>query len=233
MDIVKLTTIISVIVQMLTGLVDIHAMTLSMLPTHAVVQQILNIEVFVQFVELIFYVWFIAFNVKPEAMAPIRYFDWVITTPTMLFTTTVFMKYKEYIETAQHSEPLTVKRFISEEKQNIIGIFFCNLCMLVFGYLGETSVIPKSIALIGGFIAFAGSFRIIYKDYASKSSHGRKLYVVLLFVWALYGVAFMLNTVAKNVAYNFLDIVSKNFFGLYLVYTIHNIKPQLQNGASS
>jgi len=223
MNIVILTTYISVIVQLITGLADVHALTLSMPTGHNVLKEILSIEFVIQLVELLFYVWFIVSAVKTKYMASIRYFDWVITTPTMLLTTIVFMKYTETLQNNK-KEDFSVGQFIHANKSNVISIFMCNLVMLVFGYLGETQCIPKTVAVIGGFLAFAGSFYVVYNEYARKSDHGKKLYVFLLIVWSLYGFAFMLNAVGKNVAYNFLDIIAKNFFGLYLVYVIYRVK---------
>jgi hypothetical protein len=42
------------------------------------------------------------------------------------------------------------------------------------------------------------------------------LFVAMFIVWALYGVAAVFPYKEKNVAYNVLDIVSKNFYGVFL-----------------
>ena len=39
-------------------------------------------------------------------------------------------------------------------------------------------------------------------------------------VWSLYGVAALMPADIKNISYNLLDIVAKNFYGLYLYYKI-------------
>ena len=90
--------------------------------------------------------------------------------------------------------------------------------MLLFGYLGELGVIDKYTATVSGFIGFAYAFNIIYTDYARKSKIGKKLFNFLVTVWGLYGVVYLLNDTLKNNAFNMLDIVAKNFFGLYLSF---------------
>ena len=49
---------------------------------------------------------------------------------------------------------------------------------------------------------------------------GEKLYKFLVSVWSMYGIAAMMPANIKNVSYNLLDIVSKNFYGLYIYYKI-------------
>jgi hypothetical protein len=39
-------------------------------------------------------------------------------------------------------------------------------------------------------------------------------------LWAMYGLAFLMPPVAKNLGYTALDIFSKNFFGIFLYYII-------------
>ena len=34
----------------------------------------------------------------------------------------------------------------------------------------------------------------------------------------MYGIAFLLNDVTKNNAINFLDLLAKNFFGIFLFF---------------
>jgi hypothetical protein len=39
-------------------------------------------------------------------------------------------------------------------------------------------------------------------------------------VWSLYGIAALLPTLQKNISYNGLDIIAKNFYGLFIFYYI-------------
>ena len=95
--------------------------------------------------------------------------------------------------------------------------------MLLFGYLGETGVISKNLSIGIGFIFFGLSFKLIYDEYGSKSELGKKLFYFLLIVWSMYGGAATLDVVSKNISYNLLDIVSKNFYGLFIYYKIREI----------
>ncbi len=95
--------------------------------------------------------------------------------------------------------------------------------MLAFGYLGETNVLSKYISTPLGFYFFYKSFNLIYYTFANKSIVGKKLFAFLLSVWSLYGVAAVMPTDIKNISYNLLDIVAKNFYGLYLYYKILQI----------
>lgn len=156
-----------------------------------------------------------------SGMAATRYFDWVITTPTMLLTTIIYFKYEEYIENNK-GVPLDFWDFIRVNKENIKTIFICNFLMLLFGYLGEIQAIDLWSSIFFGFIFFALAFYTIYKEYAIHSRIGMKMFTLLVIVWGLYGIAAMTNDVTKNNAYNVLDIFAKNFFGLYLFYKAKN-----------
>lgn len=224
-NIVEATTYASIIVQLLTGIIDIRALFIPVPEDHRILKPMLFIEIVVQCIELAFYLWFVASATQVGSMAAVRYFDWVVTTPAMLFTTILFMKYKEYIELDKTDElrRINVTGFVRENIKNIVIIFLANAAMLVFGYLGERNVISKAAAVAGGFAGFSVSFYVIYRDYATKSLKGRQLYVFLFVVWSLYGLVYMLGPVPKNVGLNMLDLVAKNFFGLYLVYVITSV----------
>jgi bacteriorhodopsin len=159
-------------------------------------------------------------------MASIRYFDWFITTPTMLLTSIIYFQYEEYKEKEYKKDlmNLTLISFIKENKENIIFIMICNFLMLLFGYLSEINYLDKTIGFVIGFIFFYLCFNNIYNYYAKKSKRGIIVYYFLLVIWSLYGFAFILNSEHKNISYNILDIFSKNFFGLYLYYIANSVK---------
>lgn len=225
MDNVEFSTNLSIIVQIITGLVSMGGIFIKLPKKHIVLNEILLVETLVQFVELFFYIYFLKSmaNTNVENMGSIRYFDWAITTPTMLLTTIVYFKYQEYIE-KNIDKTLTFWDFIKENKQNIIIIFVCNFLMLLFGYLGEKNIIDMTTSLLYGFIFFGITFNNIYKNYALKSTSSIKIFYFILTIWSLYGVAALLNPSHKNNMFNTLDIFAKNFFGLYLYYIAKNIK---------
>jgi bacteriorhodopsin len=216
---VKFTTDLSIFVQIVTGLVSMQGIFLKLPDRHQILTDVLRLETIVQFVELFFYLYFLksmAITALPQ-MATMRYFDWFITTPTMLLTTIMYFKYEEHIE---KNKPgiLHFNDFLKQHKQDIITIFVCNFLMLLFGYLGEINVIDMTSSLTFGFVFFAMTFYIIYKNYAINSQRSLKLFYFILFIWGLYGIAALFTPYHKNNMFNMLDIFAKNFFGLYLYY---------------
>lgn len=219
MDNVKFSTDLSIFVQIITGLISMQGIFLTLPKQHSILREVLTLETIVQFVELFFYIFFLKSMVTTALpqMASIRYFDWIITTPTMLLTTIIYFKYQEYIEKNIDS-PLHFWEFLKQHKQNIITIIVSNFLMLLFGYLGEIKMIDMTLSLTLGFIFFGITFNTIYKNYAINSKGSKKLFNFILIVWGLYGIAAILNPVYKNNMFNILDIFAKNFFGLYLFY---------------
>tara|TARA_B100001094_G_C18193112_1_gene808666 strand:+ start:1276 stop:1932 length:657 start_codon:yes stop_codon:yes gene_type:complete len=214
--------------QLITSIIPLHAFFIKIPENDKILTDILGLETIVQFVEMIFYIW-IAYSVlNVNKMASRRYIDWVITTPMMLLSTIMFMKYKETKEIKKDNDlekkSLNTKDFLNDNKENIFSIFGYNLLMLLFGYLGETNVISKYLSIPIGFIFFIKSFEIIYKNYANKTLQGENLFLFLTIIWALYGIAATFPVNMKNVSYNMLDLISKNFYGLYIYYEIMKLK---------
>lgn len=221
---VEYSTNLSIIIQILTGVIAFKGLFIELGAQHQILKEILTVELVVQVVELAFYLLFL----QPVAnivtgMAALRYFDWFITTPTMLLTTIVYFRYEELVD---NNSTFKLKEFLDENRIDIIHIFLFNLLMLIFGYLGEIGIIDKISATLWGFLAFGGSFSIIYKNYAKRSVAGKKLYSILFTVWALYGFIYLLPDVPKNNMYNMIDLVAKNFFGIFLFYKIKTLSLQ-------
>jgi bacteriorhodopsin len=79
------TVYASLFVQILTAIIDIYALQKPVSSESRILKKLLKVEILVQFVEGIFYLHF-ANNINTITNAtPIRYYDWVITTPTMLY----------------------------------------------------------------------------------------------------------------------------------------------------
>lgn len=217
---VEITTYFSILVQIIALFTGIHGFFIDLEDKHKILYDILAIETIVQFIELFVYIFFLRAMVKTsiDDMVTIRYYDWFITTPTMLVTLLAFLKYKESI---LDNENITFKEFILENYKNIIVIIILNFFMLLCGYLGETNVINNSLAVFTGFIFFGIYFYIIYKEYAISSKELTVFYV-FAFIWSLYGVAAMMGSVSKNNIINILDLFAKNFFGFYIYYVIRS-----------
>ena len=104
----------------------------------------------------------------------------------------------------------------------LVSIVF-NYLMLYTGYLGETGTLNKMTSQLLGFIAFLITFGVIYIQYLLPRFNYDNLIIfgIVLVVWSLYGVAFNFTEVNKNIAYNYLDLISKCFIGigLWVYYT--------------
>lgn len=222
---VHLSTNVNIIIQVLTGLVGISGLVTNIPEKHKILQSILSIEMIVQSIELIFYI-FVLKSMTSEGlskMAQTRYFDWFISTPLMLLSIIMFFKYEEHLE-KNVEQKLDFWDFLITNRDNIIIIFICNSLMLLFGYLGETGEIDMDISLIIGFLFFGITFYYIYVNYAEKSKNAPALFYYILSIWGSYGIAALSSSdEIKNNAYNILDLFAKNFFGLYLYYRISNV----------
>lgn len=221
---VENTVKFSLVVQLITGIITLYGLFIKLDEKHNILRGILGLETLVQFVELAFYIWIAYASVKLTNMTPRRYIDWTITTPAMLLSTIMFMKYEEKKEEDKlEDEPVKFWDFIKNNKKEILFITFYNCMMLVSGYIGEKNIISKYITTPVGFFFFYKSFKLIYTDFAQKSKLGKQIFTFLLSIWSLYGVAALLPIKEKNISYNLLDIVSKNFYGLFIFYKILKI----------
>lgn len=219
---VSKTIYISLIVQILTTLISLGGLFIKLKEKDLVLKEILVLEGVVQLIESAFYIWVIFAIRNLEHVTPRRYLDWSFSTPIMLISTIIFMKYQEYKEN-NINKSFKMIDFFEENKNNIIKIFVYNGLMLLFGFLGEAGIIDKRIGIPIGFVFFYLSFDLIYQEYGKKSKLGNKLFIFLVVVWGLYGVAAMTDLNTKNISYNMLDIVSKNFYGLFIYYIILQI----------
>jgi bacteriorhodopsin len=206
MNLVSQTTNLSIIIQALSGVYT--ARTFGIKEPKLLVQAV-NLELFVTLIQFIFYTVLIR-NHSIETMAITRYYDWMITTPLMLVSMSTYFLYKG-------GEEGGMIDMLKKYKKQFTKIIIFNLIMLLAGYLGETGYISKELAFVIGTIAFIMTFTIIYKE---MNGAGKGIFNLIAGVWGLYGVAYMLPNVQKNVMYNALDLVSKNLFAVLLTNEI-------------
>ena len=224
-ELVKITTYLSILIQLVTGFFGFVGLTYKLPPPHNILTGALTIEMIVQAIEFIFYIGLIAyFNIRN--MATIRYYDWFITTPTMLFTTALVYYYLYTIQQNKEKE-ISLRQFVKDHQKSLAIIILANFMMLLFGYLGETQVVNSYTAFVFGFIFLTISFYTLYKDFAKYLNEQRYLFIILTIVWSLYGVVFLFPATYKNIVFNFLDIIAKNFFGLFLYAKIRQIHKTL------
>ena len=127
--------ITSVIIQLVTGIIEIIALFIKVPSKFLFLQQMMLLEVFVQFIEGSFYIyWLYNFN-NILNITPKRYFDWVITTPTMLVNLIFYLIFLQYKDN-NTSDKLNFFKLFKQEFYTIITILLLNWLMLLFGYLG-------------------------------------------------------------------------------------------------
>ena len=221
MNLVKITTYLSILIQIIALFVGMIAYDKKIPIKDVMLSDILLIENIVQAVEFTFYlvIGFIITNIPTDKLAQYRYYDWVITTPIMLLTTLLFFIYEN---NKKEDKTESTWEIIKKEKKTIILLFILNFGMLIMGYLQETNKLPLLITNTFGFIFLIYNFYLL-KQYA-KTEISKKLYWIMFFVWSLYGVAATFNPVLKNTSYNMLDVVSKNFYGIFLSFLIFKLR---------
>jgi hypothetical protein len=224
--VLKSTVDISLVAQLITGIIDLYAMTFNYNGDKLLLKGLIGIEVFVQFIELIFYVW-LAMSINTEKnITPKRYYDWMITTPSMLFIFIVYLEYlrngNKIIKPEEETINWTTIDYLwhsfDKHSNDFYFVIVLNFLMLFFGYLGEINIMSTINSVACGFLPFIVYFYFIYEKYAKYSTRGIILFAIFAILWALYGVAALMPYTVKNIGYNILDIFSKNFFGLFLVY---------------
>ena len=213
------TLVVSIIVQIITGIIEIGAYFVKVPTIYSIIRQLLLLELVVQFFEGSFYVW-LAYNfTKVLNVTPKRYIDWFVTTPTMLIT---LMTYLIYLNTMVENKTTELEFFtVLKENSNVfIPVVLLNWLMLLFGYLGEMRIIPVLLGVFLGFIPFLLYYYIIYVNYVTQNTNGYLLFWYFFFFWSMYGFVAVLPYYVKNAFYNILDLFAKNFFGIFLSYII-------------
>ena len=212
---------VSLVVQVIAGIITVYGLFIKVKKEDIILNNILLIDVIVQFIEFIFYIYLAMnlYTLDNNIIASQRYIDWVITTPIMLYSTVLYMEY-ENVATLQPNKIVTLEKVNEKYGKDIMFILLFNFAMLLFGFLGETNILNKNIAIPLGFVFFGLSFNKIWEVFAKITEISRILFYILIFIWALYGFAAMFSVLPKNIMYNCLDIISKNFYGLFIFYLI-------------
>jgi bacteriorhodopsin len=216
-DIVKLSGHLSILIQFLTGVIGLHGFSYKLSPQHSILKEILLLETIVQFIELLAYVFMYRYF-DPPNISVFRYYDWFLTTPTMLMSTILYL---EYIAS---TTPINMRTFVKNNIKDVSLIMSLNMLMLLFGYLGEKGVLERKNACFLGFIPFVMCFSHMYNKYGSKTPQGRKIVKYMFIIWSMYGLVYLLPNAPKNVSYNCLDLVAKNAWGLFIYSSIKNKK---------
>ena len=78
-------------IQFFTGIIDAYGLTIDVSEDKQIFKELLKIELGVQTVEFIYYFWMVQNIDNFENITPTRYFDWFVTTPTMLVTLMAYL----------------------------------------------------------------------------------------------------------------------------------------------
>jgi bacteriorhodopsin len=223
---IHISGIISLAIQFIIGIIDYLAINIEISSKDELLKDLLKVELFVQVIEFIFYIWlFVYLHKVSRNITPFRYLDWAITTPLMLITLSAFLKHDGTTSSRLSS-------FLLDNKDSIIKIVLLNATMLIFGLIGEFGYLNPYVSTGLGFIPFALNFKYIKDTFLASSEDTFKNAVFFWFVffWSLYGVFALTSYTIKNTGYNILDIFAKNFFGLFLAYILWS-KSKVENNA--
>lgn len=239
MNTIYQTGVASIIIQVCTWFVDLYVLTIKYKGPIVFLKNLLWIEFAVQLIEGMFYFWMIRNFETIKNITQYRYYDWVITTPSMLFTYCMYLIYLKTM-TPPSVEPIGTigsepdkpeKSFLEIVQENtpvLVPIAILNALMLLFGYLAEIGKISFEWGAVLGFLPFFAFFYLIYENYAKHTTIGQMTFVYFIAVWGLYGVASLYSYKYKNIAYNVLDLFSKNFFGVFLAVVLLMNTPQTE-----
>lgn len=137
--------------------------------------------------------FYFVFNVQRRASIPLRYLDWVMTTPLLLIELCILIGIENWTL--------------------IVPILILNLFVFVFGWFGETQRVPRPIGCFLAFIPFLILFFLLYR-FGNASGFLPFFFVV----WTLYGLTYLIPTErVRNFSYNILDVVSKGLFSLLIL----------------
>jgi hypothetical protein len=157
---------LSLAIQTITGLFGLYGLTISIAPKDIILKQVLGLEMIVQVIEFVFYLGFLSvFNLADLTRK--RYYDWVLSTPVMLFTISLYFYYVNFIEGRENGEDIYI--FTKQYSKEIVGFVVLNFLMLLFGFLAELGIMDRGLAFVLGTGALCGSFGIIYKSFAKFS----------------------------------------------------------------
>ena len=114
---VQQTTEISINIQKISLLINFIGLSAPLPEQHLIIRDLLLIEILVQIIELTFYLILLRkLSTTVTGMAKTRYYDWVITTPSMLLTTIVYFEYLNTIES--NGSPFRLPDFIQNNLIN-------------------------------------------------------------------------------------------------------------------
>lgn len=192
------TAKLSLCAQLLFGAVSCAGL---LVDTDAVLRDLLLVDIAVQVIELTFYAVLLYKGGLPVI---VRYADWVFSTPLMIVSLLVFLEYL-------HDPSTSFSSFFSERWPETAGIVALNQAMLGCGIALERRGTDARLVL-AGFAFFVACYGWIFAAFV-RDALGAALVAVVFLVWSGYGAVAFRSDATRQIAYNVLDIVSKNVYG--------------------
>jgi hypothetical protein len=157
----------------------------------------------------------------------IRYYEWFVTTPVMLFTLVLFDEWED--------DPSCFDSLGWTSRSTggwVLAAVLADWLMLGAGYATELlwngAIVRRDefvvVVVVVSWLAFAALFASIFvaTDVSASSSWSQLAYWATVFTWAMYGVVACLSWFWKvsndlrGVLYNLIDVLSKNVVGIVI-----------------
>ena len=223
MDSVYTSYVFSIVVQLILLVVLAYNVDMPVSPELAVLREAFRFEYYVSIIEFLGYLLIGYMLFQKKSVTIYRYADWFITTSILLISLSYVFLYRLYKEKDKTKE-LTNKYIFTEYRPVLQSLFLSNFFMLLFGFLGEMKKIPYFIGFILGMICFIITFTTLSNNFVKENKANDDLFTIFMLIWLFYGFAYLMPYKSKNMFYNLLDLVSKNMFGLYILYIIQQEK---------
>jgi hypothetical protein len=137
----------------------------------------------------------------------LRYVGWVFSTAMMICVLCLV---------------LALNNNIVASTSTLVTVILLDWSMLLFGFLGETGMMDKSVAMALGFVPFFAMFYVVYETFLRGKTNSVNVLVFWIYfiLWLIYGLVYMIDVTAKTITTNILDCIAKAFFaiGLSLYY---------------
>jgi sensory rhodopsin len=144
-----------------------------------------------------------------EFAQQLRYIDWLITTPLLLYTYWKLAKVDGY------------------QGADFVWLFFADMVMMIFGILAEFFAPNKTISFVLFIIGSLGYVYIFYEitnimEYfkTMNMTSKKNLGYFFLLGWLIYPIGFYLSFESKFILYSFGDFINKGLYSIALDNTL-------------
>ncbi len=223
MDSVYTSYVFSILVQLILLVILAYNTNIKVPPELEVLREAFRFEYYVSIIEFVGYLLIGYMLLYKKSVTVYRYADWFFTTSILLISLSYVFLYRLYKEKDKTKE-LTNEYIFTKYRPILQSLFLSNFFMLLFGFLGEMKKIPYWIGYILGMICFIITFTTLSNNFVKENKANDDLFTIFMLIWLFYGFAYLMPYKSKNMFYNLLDLVSKNMFGLYILYIIQQEK---------